>query len=150
MTLRNYYRAALALPLVVPLLLLPAARVAGRTSLVGELASLLLYSLLLGGVPYLGFLAWELRRMIGRTDAEQVRAVWTAPLRFGYWLGACWAAVMVGVLALEGEFALTGGLAFGVFMTMMGVGFGYAYVSVAELGRGLLAHRGLLDAPDED
>ena len=139
MDLKSYYRRAVWLPIVVPL---PASGVllgladAGLPvgGLFGFVGFVLLWSLILGGVPYLVFLTIFLAWMNEATEAQVRREVLRAPLRF--------ASVMCTILF---PFALSDGGGPGyALMWWMGaacLGVGYAYVGLAELVRRLLKVR---------
>lgn len=132
MTLRNYYRIALLLPVAIPAALSPLMLLDGGPLLLRGLLVYLYGSLLIGGIPYvlfaLGFLLW----MRGKPDAQVRRAVLVSPLVYTAVLVAGYFAFLWldGTLG-NGEDAAAALIGFGV-------AFGYAYVAIAELGRLIL------------
>jgi hypothetical protein len=131
-SVQSYYRRALILPVLVPVLatLLLLLGEALPPELIG-IGYFLYWSLLIGGIPYLlfagGFVLWAR----GRSDREVRRGILLAPLVYAPVLMACFLAF----LALDG----TPGSAQQVWMLgAFGVLFGYGYVILAELGRVLL------------
>ena len=139
MTLQNYYRWALLLPLVVPavfslLALVPEPRV---PQAVGALLMFLFYSLLIGGIPYvlfaLGFLVWSRGR-----DARSVRkAIYVSPLTYAGVLSAC----VLGYAAWDGDLTHQGAGGTLILLGSCAFVFGYAYVALAELLRVWLGAR---------
>jgi hypothetical protein len=134
--LKSYYRRAVWLPIVAPLPM--SAVLIGLSDtglpadgLFGFVGFVLLWSLILGGVPYLLFLIFFLAWMNEATEAQVRREVLRAPLRF--------ASVMCTILF---PFALSDGGGQGyALMWWMGaacLAVGYAYVGLAELVRKLL------------
>jgi hypothetical protein len=132
MSVKNYYRWALLLPLALPalasLLLVMEPRAPGLVLVLMYLS----WSLLIGGVPYLlfaaGFLVWMRRVPEGRVRA----GVLLSPLVYAVVLLICFTLFLVvdGTLANSMEFL-------GV-LVVFAVLFGYAYVALAEAGRALL------------
>ena len=134
MSIQTYYRRALVLPFAVPallclFLLLPERWV---PAVPGFVMMVLFYSVVLGGMPYLlfaaGFLLWSRDK-----DARRVHAAaLLAPLVYAAVLMVCGFLVVLATgadaTALE-EIPMLGAC---------GVGFGYFYVLLAELGRVLL------------
>lgn len=143
MSIQNYYRWALLLPLVVPgvfsvLALVPESRVPAP---LGLLLMLLFYSVFLGGIPYvvfvLGFLAWSR----GRNAASMRRAIHVSPLVYAGVLSFC----LLIYAAWSGDLlhASTGGTL--ALFASCALVFGYGYVLLAELLRVRLGVR--IDAP---
>ena len=137
---RTYFRATLALPLVVPLLSMALWLVPGMVST--RIPALLLSSLMLGP-PYLLLAGWLWRRLGLLDTAAAVRALaWRAPLWFlplallwaGLWMALPQVALGGGVPSLR---ALAG---FAAVMALYVLGLGYAYVLLALLGYGLGRH----------
>jgi hypothetical protein len=132
MSTRSYYRWALVLPLALPLLSTGLMLLDGMPSLVNAVNLYLYWSLLLGGIPYVlfatGFLLWSR----GRSDAQVRRGILLAPLVFTPWLVVCLGLFLTVDSGLSSGTELMGALA------GYGLGFGYVYVGLAELGRLLL------------
>lgn len=132
MSVKTYYRWALLLPLVLPALALPLARVDLLPPGVDVLVMLLTWSLMVGGIPYVlfaaGFLVW-----MGRVPEDRVRGgILLSPVIYTAVLIACFSALLAvdgGLRSSRDSLQL-----FGAF----GLAFGYAYVGLAELGRALL------------
>lgn len=131
MSVKSYYRWALALPLLVPALASPLALL-DAGGVVGVALFFLFWSVVIGGVPYLlfagGFLLW-MRRV---PEHRVRRGILLAPLAYTAVLLACFALFLVidGTLANSSD--SLGSLAvFSLF-------FGYLYVILAEAGRAFL------------
>lgn len=139
MSIQNYYRWSLLLPIALPgvsllLGLVDEPRIPGG---VGVFLTFLFYSMLIGGIPYvlfaIGFLLWSRGR-----DADSVRtAARVSPFLYTVVLMACFVAFAAwnGDLGSDrtGEaMATIGGFA---------LVFGYGYVALAELVRHLLGRR---------
>lgn len=130
MSIKSYYRWALALPLLLPVLATPLLMADDRLpDVLGAVLMFLFYSMLIGGIPYLlfatGFLLW-----MRRASDDRVRtAVLLSPLLYTLVLLA-WLAAFT---PFDGPFGDSLG-ALGVFAAF-GVSFGYWYVALAELGR---------------
>ena len=126
MTVAAFFRWALALPLVLPLLALPLALVRNE---VGGLGFLLLMSLVLGGVPYLifaGLLLWWSR---GKSEAQLKRAGLLAPFLM---LPVYWLVLAIDALVtrqIVQELTNLGNLMFTLSLFLLA--FGYAYVVLA-------------------
>jgi hypothetical protein len=131
MSIRSYYRWAMAMPVVLPLLATGVLMVSPRDGDLGIILFYLFGSLVIGGGPYLLFAAGFLLWTRGRSDGEIRRVVLLSPLVF--------TGVMTVCLALF--VAVDSGSANGDFLgasTAFGVVFGYAYVLLAEIGRLML------------
>ena len=131
MSVRSYYRWALALPLLVPALAWLLALV--EPGDVVRAALLLLYwSVVIGGVPYLlfaaGFLLW-MRRV---PEDRLRRGILLAPLVYTPVLLVCFTLF----LAVDGALASSSDSLGAI--TVVSLCFGYAYVALAEAGRALL------------
>lgn len=130
MSVRGYYRWALLLPVALPVLMLPAFAL--EFDVLTGVALWLGWSLLFGGVPYLlfamGFLLWTR----GRTDAQVRLGILLSPPAYVAVLVPCLALF----LAVDGN--LSGSLGFLGMVAAFGLGFGYGYVTLAEIGRLLL------------
>lgn len=130
MSIRSYYRWALLLPLVLPLISFGVIQLWPRQ---GSAVAYMVYgSLWVGGVPYvlfaLGLLAWSR----GRTDDQMRRAILLAPPIFTAVLLVC----LVVFQVVDGN--LSRGTDFFATAAGCGLAFGYGYVALAELGRLLL------------
>lgn len=132
MSVRSYYRWALLLPLAVPLLAHGVTMLENAPALLIVIVFYTYAALVVGGIPYLlfamGFLLWTR----GRADDEVRRAVLLAPVVYTALLTVC----LVLILAFDSGLAGGGGLLAGA--ATFGLGFGYAYVALAEVGRVLL------------
>jgi hypothetical protein len=139
MSTRTYYRWALLLPLLVPVLVSPLLGLLPGFPAV--LAYLLFLSLVIGGVPYLlfatGFLLW----MRGASDARVRHGILLAPLVYTVVMIVC----LTPFLLLDGTLANSSD-SLGTFAWFALV-FGYGYVALAELGRLLLRPGTALAAP---
>lgn len=133
MSIKSYYRWALALPLLLPALATPLLMADDHLpEVLGAVMMYLFYSMLIGGIPYLlfvtGFLLW-----MRRAPESRVRtAVLLSPLMYTLVLLA-WLAAFI---PFDGGIGDSLG-ALGVFAAF-GVSFGYGYVAIAEFGRWLL------------
>jgi surface polysaccharide O-acyltransferase-like enzyme len=136
MSIKSYYRWALALPLLLPALATPLLMADDRLpGVLGAVVMYLFYSMLIGGIPYLlfatGFLLW-----MRRAPDDRVRtAVLLSPLLYTLVLLA-WLAAFLPFDGPIGDSLA----ALGVFAAF-GVSFGYWYVALAELARLLLCPR---------
>lgn len=130
MSVRNYYRWSLLLPVLVPVLAIPAFALG--VDLLAGVALWLWWSLIFGGVPYLffalGFLLWTR----SRTDTQIRVGVLLSPLAFVAVLVPCFA------LFLAVDASLSSSMDFLGMLAGFSVAFGYGYVALAELGRLLL------------
>lgn len=132
MTLQTYYRGALTLPLVVPALASPLMFAGDQVpGVVGVLVFFLFYSMMLGGIPYLLFLAGFLLWARGKPDRQLRVAILFSPVTYSAVLFACTTLVFGRDDLSRSLDALDGIVGFGML-------FGYAYVALAELGRVLL------------
>ena len=132
MSVRSYYRWALALPLLVPALALPLTLLNPLPGGLALVAMFLYRSVLIGGVPYVLFAAGFLLWMRGRPD-EQVRTgIQVAPLVYAIWLAVCFTIF----LAVDSTVANSRDSI--VMLAICGLLFGYGYVGLAELCRALL------------
>ena len=129
MQIRTIYRWLLALPLVVPSLLLPLALLHIAPPLLESFISLAGLAALVGGIPYtllaLGLLLWMRRK-----SEPQIRvAMFIAPLLMVALLGV----VMVCAVMMEGSpidvDVFTAWLAYSGYA----LGLGYFYVAVASV-----------------
>lgn len=132
MSVRSYYRWALALPLLVPALALPLTLLNPLPGGLALVTMLLYWSLLVGGVPYVLFAAGFLLWMRGRPNDAVRTGIRVAPLVYAAWLTFCLALF----LAVDGALA-SGSDSMGM-IAMFALLFGYGYVGLAELGRALL------------
>ncbi|HVH11973.1 MAG TPA: hypothetical protein VM759_02920 [Longimicrobium sp.] len=141
MTIRNYYRAALLLPLAVPAFFSLGLLVEHKPALLDGIMFYLYGSLLFGGIPYVLFAAGFLRWMRGRTAREVRTAILIAPVVYAVVLMLC----LLVFLLVDG----TLGQNWNTIWSMGGFGvvFGYAYVLLAELGR-LILRPGYTLVPD--
>jgi hypothetical protein len=130
MTVHDYYRRALFLPLAVPVLATPLL-------LMGEgaasVAVMLQYQVLIGGIPYLLFAGAFLLWSRGRSDRQVRGAILLSPCVF---------AGMIVVLCLCLA-VVAGAMWLSMMLILMAyvLGLGYGYVALAELGRLLLRPR---------
>lgn len=138
MARRTFYRVALVLPLVAPLLLWAALYAWPMSDADSTIVVTFLYSLMIGGLPYLVFAAGFARWMRDKSPAVIRRGTLWAPLLFMPWL--------LGVVAVVA--ALRRGPAFdrisardgGLIALMLCLGVlvvGYAYVGITEGARWL-------------
>lgn len=81
LTSRRYFLASLALPLVAPLVAASLVFVTA-SELAAGFAAIFLFSLLIGGVPYLIFVAGVLLWSRGRSDSAIRKLSFIAPLLF--------------------------------------------------------------------
>lgn len=141
MSVRSYYRWALALPLLVPALVSPLTLLDPLPDGVRVVTMFLYWSVLIGGVPYvlfaIGFLLW----MRGRPDAAVRTGILMSPLVYAAWLVLCLTLFLVVDGALASSSDSIGMIA------VFGLLFGYGYVGLAELGRALLRPRAAPPAP---
>lgn len=132
MSIKSYYRWALALPLLLPALASPLMMADRLPDLLAALVMYLFWSMLVGGIPYLlfavAFLLW-----MRRAPEHRVRtAVLLSPLLYTSVLLVYLAAFLLVDGAIGNSLD-----ALGMFAAF-GVSFGYWYVALAELGRVLL------------
>ena len=132
MTVRSYYRWALALPLLVPALAWPLTLLNPLPGGLAVVAMFLYWSVLVGGVPYVLFAAGFLLWMRGRPDDQVRTGIQVAPLVYAIWLTVCGTVF----LAIDGAVASSRD-SIGM-IAVCGLLFGYGYVGLAELGRVLL------------
>jgi hypothetical protein len=132
MSIKSYYRWALALPLLLPALATPLLMADRLPGVLGAVVMYLFWSMLVGGIPYLlfatGFLLW-----MRRAPERRVRmGVLLSPLVYTPVL----LAYLVAFLLIDGTIGngWDSLRMFGAF----GLLFGYGYVALAELGRLLL------------
>lgn len=142
MTPIQYYKASLALPIVLPFLLHVGWALLNREGqwnhgTLAETSSFLLFSLLFGGLPYLvlvGGILWY----FDPSDAAWYRRMsWWLPLIFGLFLGMC---MFVLRFIEDRHFAWENALTF----FLMGVTVGYPYVLLTHAGFYLLERLGLI------
>jgi hypothetical protein len=140
-TLRAYYRRALLLPIVVPLLFAPGLLFTDRLPLgLGVLLISLLVSPLIGAVPYLIFILLLRQRTRGWSDRHLRRIALVAPLLFAPLLGA----VLLPIAWYErGSFWSAAELVVG-WCVPFSLVLGYLYVAIAEAGRIVLERRGAI------
>jgi hypothetical protein len=81
MTERRYFQASLALPLVVPLVI-GLGTFLTSSELIGGFAAIFIFSLVLGGIPYLVFVAGALLWSRSRPASAIRRLSYVAPLLF--------------------------------------------------------------------
>jgi hypothetical protein len=135
MSIKSYYRWALLLPLVVPALASPLLLLQPLPDVLGAVMLYLVWSLLVGGIPYLLFAAAFLLWM-RRAPEDHVRtAVLLSPVIYSAVLATC----LVLFLAVDGSLASSAESL--TYMTGFGLLFGYGYVAIAEAGRVLLRPR---------
>jgi hypothetical protein len=142
MTLRAYYRRALLLPIIVPLLFAPGLLFTDRLPLgLGVLLISLLVSPLVGGVPFLVFVLLLRRRTRGWSDGRLRRIALVAPLLFAPLL----VAVLLPVAWFErGSFWSAAELVVG-WCVPFALVLGYVYVAITEAGRIVLTRRGKIE-----
>jgi FtsH-binding integral membrane protein len=130
MSIRSYYRWALLLPIVLPLVAYGVILLAPRQ---GDAALYFLYaSLWIGGAPYVLFATALLVWSRGRADEEMRRAILLSPIVFTALLMVCL------TLFLLVDARLGSNLDFLAVSAGFGLAFGYGYVALAELGRLIL------------
>ncbi|HEX2091880.1 MAG TPA: hypothetical protein VHG28_05725 [Longimicrobiaceae bacterium] len=138
MSTRRYYQASLSLPLLVPLAAALVGAVAPERSGVADVASILVFSGIYGGLPYVVLAAGLLRWWRGRGDREIRTSIHLAPLL----MLPLQLVPLIAYSMLSGPGAWTrmgqGILFFGGFV----LGLGYLYVLVAEAGFHLGMWRG--------
>lgn len=132
MSVKRYYRFALALPLLVPALLSPLISLEAGPQALRLVLFVLYWSVVIGGVPYLLFAAGFLLWMRDKPDASVRGAVLLSPLLYSVVLLACFALFLMVDGALRSSSDSFGMIA------VCAVVVGYLYVGVAELGRALL------------
>lgn len=129
MSIYTVYRVCIWLPIVVPAVVVLLVTAAGRRVSEGVVVEVLLYSLVVGGVPYAALAGWATWWIGGRSEAEIRRLMFRAPL------------LMVAIFA---PLALLIGLVvgnFGPFVAVAGLGtaiilaLGYGYVGLSLLLR---------------
>jgi hypothetical protein len=122
----TFFRWSLAMPLVLPLLVLPLGLARNE---VGGLGFLLLMSLVFGGVPYLVFAALLLWWSRGKSEAQLRRAGLLAPVLMlpVYWL--CLILDTAITRQIVRDPADLGNLMFTLSLFILT--FGYAYVILA-------------------
>lgn len=131
MSIQGYYRRALVLPILVPVLASALLLLDDRLPPdLGVVVFFLYWSLLIGGIPYLlfagGFVLWAR----GRSDREVRRGILLSPLVFALLMMVCFWTVLVVDGTASSQSVLVMGAVSGLF--------GYGYVVLAELGRVLL------------
>ncbi len=145
MEYKTFVRRALLLPIVVPLAAGPALFVPGvEGTPAGDLVALVVWSLLFGGIPYLVFLAAFHLWMREKPEARVRRGLRLSPVFYSLFLAVCMALLEV---ARNG--AAVDGKAFFPLAVFAGIalGFGYAYVLIAEAAWWVMRHRGAGRAP---
>ena len=145
----SYFRLAAFAPFILPIALLAIALpfqligVPGANGVVG-LSAVLLAAALLGGLPYLltaAFAFWKLRHA---SAAAHARAAWWLPLPYALVLGAVYLAFALG----EGGSTPASSLGFAAAWGACGLGFGYAYVLLAQTLYKRLLRSGLVSGED--
>lgn len=142
---RTFYRVALVLPLVAPLLLWAAFYALPMSDADGTILLTFLYSVAIGGLPYLVFGLAFARWMRDKSPAVIRRATLWAPLLFMPWLLGV--VAVVAALRRSPAFdrisARDGGLV--ALVLCLGVlVVGYTYVGITEGARWLADRLGLL------
>lgn len=132
MSVKSYYRWALALPVLVPALAAPLMLLNPRAEALRMVLFFLYWSVVLGGIPYVlfatGFLLW-----MRRAPEARVRvAILLSPLVYTAVLLACFALLLLADGAIRSSLDGMG------LIALFGVLIGYLYVGIAELGRILL------------
>lgn len=140
MSIKNYYRWALALPLAVPALFSPLMVVGDDVpDPLRTLLGLLFYSVIIGGIPYVIFAAGFLLWMRDRRDAEVRVAILLSPLLYTAVLFIC-LSLFFALEDLSRAYEALGPL------TAFACLFGYGYVGLAEIGR-LIVRPGRTEPP---
>ncbi|HEU4452600.1 MAG TPA: hypothetical protein VFR81_06040 [Longimicrobium sp.] len=142
MTLRAYYRRALLLPIVVPLLFAPGlffvdGMVLGHAVLLASVVA----SPIVIAIPYLAFVLLVRRRMRDQPDRRLRRMALEAPLLF---------APLLGIVALPVAWVQRGSFWSALemvagFVVPFAAVLGYVYVAIAEAGRVVLERRGTIE-----
>ncbi|HEU0015705.1 MAG TPA: hypothetical protein VFQ45_18655 [Longimicrobium sp.] len=140
MTTRTYLRLSLLAPVVVPLLLLPLLLIDPLPAVVGSLMGILLFSLLIGGIPYVLFAVGLYVYLDPADERGWVRASWAAPLLYVPVLCACLLALSLLMVRPE-QGSLLAGMA---YYAAWGLGVGYFYVLLVHAVRGVLTRWGLV------
>lgn len=144
----SYYRAALVLPILIPLFVWLFMHRLGENDADAMIALFFLYSLPIAGLPYLGFagvFAWWMRN---KPAASIRRATRWAPVLFIPWL---WLVLLVQgmIRGTVGALMPDGNLAKLFLLLLLGVlVVGYAYVGMVEAGRWLGERLGIFSEPD--
>lgn len=148
MARRTFYRLALGLPLVVPLLLWGAMYVFPMSDADATILLTFLYSLMIGGLPYLVFavgFGWWMR---DKSPTAIRRATMWAPVFFmPVLMGVVAVVAIVGALrkgtAVDSEFVQYAGM-FTLVLLLGVLVVGYFYVGIVEGARWLADRLGLL------
>lgn len=129
MSIHVIYRACVWLPIIVPAVLIAAAKAVGFPLAAGIVAEMLVYSLLYGGIPYAALAVWATWWIDGRPESEIRRLMFRAPLV----MVALFVPLALGVGLFAGQpgpfsaVALVGAIVI--------VALGYAYVGLTMLLR---------------
>jgi len=127
MPFRAIYRACIWLPIVVPIVLIAVVNSFDLRHSIGVLGQLIAYSIVIGGLPYLGLAIWSTWWVGRHSEAEIRRLMWLSPLiMLAVFVPL---ALMIGIIAGQpGPFAalaLLGGI------SILLLGYGYVALTVA-------------------
>jgi hypothetical protein len=141
-TLRAYYRGALLLPVVVPLLFAPGLLFINEMTLLGAVVlGTLVVSPLVGAVPAVPFLFLVRRWTRGGSARRLRRVVLLAPLVFAPLLGLFLLPILwVGRGSFRSAAEVVGG-----WSMPFALALGYVYVAMTEAGRVVLEARGRIE-----
>jgi hypothetical protein len=132
MSVSNFYRLCIWLPILVPLAMIGVFRLVGRPLAVGIFPEVLAYSLVYGGPLYAVLAAWATWWIGERPEAEIRRLMFRAPVV----MTAVFVPLVLAagfIVGAPGPFAGVAALGALVILSL-----GYAYVGVTLLLRRLL------------
>ena len=135
MSARTIYRVCIWLPIAIPIALIAAVNAFDWRHDVGTLGQLIAYSLVYGGLPYLGLAIWATWWVGQRPESQIRRLMFRAPLLMVAIFATLALVVGVAVGGLEqwAAVALLGGV-----VTLF---LGYGYVALTVLLRFALGPR---------
>jgi len=142
----NVYRAAIWLPMTVPVAGIAAGylfkRSADPPSIVAFVSQILASSLVYGGIPYVILAVWASARIKDRSEAEIEELMYRAPLLMAGLVFSLYLVVGAGLaLARHSRSPLEAFLAVGVTGAVTAIPLGYAYVGVVMMFRRVFDRR---------
>lgn len=141
----TYFRLAACAPFALPIVGLIPSQVLALLGLPGAEAVATLFGALLvvawiGGLPYLlgaSLVLWKLRHASG---AAHARAAWWLPLPYGVLMFAAF----LGIALTEAGTGRASAVRIAAIWGACGLGFGYGYMLLAQIGYRMLNRKGML------
>ncbi len=136
----NYFRLSLAAPLLVPVLAVALDFAwSGFTHVTGW-TFILVFSLLIGGVPYIVFVAAVLLWSRGKSARAIYRLSFVSPPLFAAVFVTLW--IPVTLIAESGPYAFDAALTSGGYYALFCLGLGYIYVAFVHVAYAVLRRLG--------